>query len=193
LMVAFILALMPDAWFERMATIKTYSEDESALGRINAWWMAWHLALDRITGGGFECFLSPTFAMYAPEPRRVHDSHSIYFQIMGHHGFIGLGMFLSLLAMTWFTCARVSRLTQGDPQRLWAYQLAPMIQVSLVAYMVGGAFLGLGYFDYFYHLVALAVVVQHLAGAGAGAPAGQNSTEATADQNRPTTGMVSGR
>ena len=161
---AFILALMPDAWFERMATIKTYSEDDSALGRINAWWMAWYLALDRITGGGFESFLAPTFAMYAPEPFRVHDSHSIYFQIMGHHGFIGLGMFLSLLAMTWFTCGRVARLTQGDPQRLWAQQLSRMIQVSLVAYMVGGAFLGLGYFDYFYHLVALAVVTYHLGG-----------------------------
>jgi len=191
LVVAFILSLMPDAWYERMGTIKTYSEDNSALGRINAWWMAWNLALSRITGGGFACFLAPTFAVYAPEPFRVHDSHSIYFQIMGHHGFIGLGMFLSLLGMTWFTCSRVARLTRGDPQRLWAHQLAPMIQVSLVAYMVGGAFLGLGYFDYFYHLVALAVVVQYLAAAGA--PAGQNSREASVGQSRPTTGLVSGR
>jgi len=163
LVTGFILSFMPDAWFERMDTIKTYSEDASALGRINAWWMAWNLALDRITGGGFEAFLAPTFAVYAPEPWRVHDSHSIYFQIMGHHGFIGLGMFLSLLGMTWLTCSRVGRLTKGDPQRLWAQQLARMIQVSLVAYMVGGAFLGLAYFDYFYHLIALVIVVHHMA------------------------------
>lgn len=184
LVAGFILSLMPDAWFDRMGTIKTYAEDDSALGRINAWWMAWNLALNRITGGGFESFLAPTFAMYAPEPWRVHDSHSIYFQIMGHHGFIGLGMFLSLLAMTWFTCSRVARLTKDDPQRLWAQQLARMIQVSLVAYMVGGAFLGLGYFDYFYHLVALTVVTHHLS---------RNPSPTPAPLPRPTLSTAGGR
>jgi hypothetical protein len=37
-----------------------------------------------------------------------------------------------------------------------------MIQVSLVGFMVGGAFLALAYFDYFYHLMALALVVHYL-------------------------------
>jgi hypothetical protein len=37
-----------------------------------------------------------------------------------------------------------------------------MIQVSLVAYLSAGAFLGLAYFDYIYHLVAVVVVVHHL-------------------------------
>ena len=37
-----------------------------------------------------------------------------------------------------------------------------MIQVSLIAFMTAGAFLGLAYFDYFYHLIALVVVLHHL-------------------------------
>jgi hypothetical protein len=37
-----------------------------------------------------------------------------------------------------------------------------MIQVSVVAYMASGAFLGLAYFDYIYHLVAITVVTAHL-------------------------------
>lgn len=161
--VAAIVAIMPESWYQRMNTIETYDQDASALGRINAWWMAWNMARDRFFGGGFESFIYPSFQMYAPEPDRVHDSHSIYFQVMGHHGFIGLGLFLLLLLLTWRTCAKVARETRNDPQRAWARDLALMIQVSLAAYMVGGAFLGLGYFDYLYHLVALAVVVQYLA------------------------------
>lgn len=36
------------------------------------------------------------------------------------------------------------------------------LQVSIVAYMAAGAFLGLAYFDYIYHLIAVAVVVHFL-------------------------------
>jgi hypothetical protein len=37
-----------------------------------------------------------------------------------------------------------------------------MIQVTLIAYMTAGAFLGLAYFDYFYHLMVVVVVLHHL-------------------------------
>ncbi len=37
-----------------------------------------------------------------------------------------------------------------------------MVQVSLVGYMSAGAFLGLQYFDLFYHLVAIIVVTRVL-------------------------------
>lgn len=168
IVVAFILSFMPAEWYERMSTIKSYDEDASALGRINAWWMAVNLASSRIWGGGFEAFIAPTFAMYAPEPDRVHDAHSIYFEVLGEHGFVGLGLFMTLLGMTWLKCSAVARSTRNRPGQTWAHDLARMVQVSLVAYMVGGAFLGLAYFDYFYHLVALAVVVHALIIRGAG-------------------------
>ena len=38
-----------------------------------------------------------------------------------------------------------------------------MIQVSMVGYISSGAFLGLAYFDFTYHLVIIAVVVYQLA------------------------------
>ena len=37
-----------------------------------------------------------------------------------------------------------------------------MIQVSLIAYLSAGAFLGLGYFDYFYNLVLIVAVAKVL-------------------------------
>ncbi len=156
------LSLMPDAWFERMNTIQTYDEDGSAMGRINAWWTAWHLANNRLVGGGFETWIPSVFAQYAPDPTNVRDVHSIYFEVLGEHGWPGLILFLSLLALTWLKCSAVSRLARENPDLLWAKDLAAMIQVSMVAYMSAGAFLGLAYFDYIYHLIALAVVTHHL-------------------------------
>ena len=153
-----IMAIMPQQWFDRMQTIKTYEQDASALGRINAWKMAFNLAKDKPLGGGFETFRPPTFAVYAPEPDRVHDAHSIYFEILGEHGFVGLALFLLLGLMTWRSASWVIRRTREDASRRWATDLAAMVQVSLVGYASAGAFLGLGYFDFYYTLVAVIVL-----------------------------------
>lgn len=159
-----VAAVMPQSWYDRMDTIKTYEEDPSALGRINAWNMAFNLASDRVMGGGFETFRAPTFHLYAPEPLRVHDAHSVYFEVMGEHGFIGLGLFLLMGIFTWFRAQQVIRLCKKDAERKWASDLASMAQVSLVGYAVGGAFLGLAYFDLPYHLMIIVVLTAKFSG-----------------------------
>ena len=151
-------SIMPAEWFERMNTIKDYKQDESALGRINAWWTAFNVAKSNVTGGGFEMFRPHTFRRYAPEPGRVHDVHSIYFEVMGEHGFPGFFMFMSLMGLTWFKASGIIRACKKDPNNKWASDLAAMIQVSMIGYAAGGAFLGLAYFDYYYHLIALVVI-----------------------------------
>lgn len=162
--VAIMASVMPQAWYDRMNTIKTYEEDTSALGRINAWHTAFNVAKDQVTGGGFEMFRAPTFRQYAPEPFRVHDVHSIYFEVMGEHGFIGFGMFILLAVFAWLRANQVIRECKNDPERKWAADLAAMIQVSLVGYGVGGVFLGLAYFDLTYHLMIILVMVAKFSG-----------------------------
>ena len=61
LFVAIALPMLPESWYARMSTIKNYEQDDSALGRINAWWMAFNLASHRLTGGGFESFQPQSF------------------------------------------------------------------------------------------------------------------------------------
>jgi probable O-glycosylation ligase (exosortase A-associated) len=155
-----LFTMMPASWHERMATINTYQEDGSAMGRINAWHFAWNLAKERpLIGGGFDTFTPTLFQRYAPNPEDFHDAHSIYFQVLGEHGFVGLGLFLGLLLSAFATGQGVIRRARGDPELEWAADLAAMVQVSLVGYMVGGAFLGLAYFDLFYHLVAILLLL----------------------------------
>lgn len=152
------VSVMPAEWFERMHTIKSYDEDASALGRINAWWVAFNVATDRVTGGGYEMFRPQVFRAYAPNPGDVHDVHSIYFEVMGEHGFPGFFMFMALMAFTWFKASKIIRTCKREPDKKWAADLAAMAQVSLLGYAAGGAFLGLAYFDYFYHLITLVVI-----------------------------------
>lgn len=157
-----VAMLMPESWWERMESIQHYKQDPSAMGRINAWWTAWNVASDNLLGGGFKMFTLTTFHLYAPDPLDVHDAHSIYFQVLGEHGFIGLVLFLLLGFTTWLRCGQMIRLASKNPELKWVADLASMLQVSLVGYGVSGAFLGLAYFDYYYHLIAITLITWSL-------------------------------
>jgi putative inorganic carbon (hco3(-)) transporter len=160
--VGVIASVMPPAWYERMGTTKEYKEDASALGRINAWHTAFNVAKTRITGGGIEMFRPSVFLQYAPEPGRVHDVHSVYFEMMGEHGFIGFGLFITIMAFTWMKGNAIIRTAKRHPELKWAQDMAAMVQVSLIGYATCGAFLGLSYFDFYWHLVAIMVILNHL-------------------------------
>ena len=141
-----------------MNTINNYEEDGSAMGRINAWWMAWNLARDHFFGGGFDATTVENFLRYAPVAHDLHAAHSIYFQILGEHGFVGLGLFLMLWLFTWVSAGRLHKLGTANPETGWLSDLGGMCQVSLVGYAVGGAFLSLAYFDLPYNIMVLVVL-----------------------------------
>jgi len=155
-----VYTTMPQQWFDRMATINAYEQDASAIGRINAWHMAFNMAKNRPLGGGFDSFRGEMFELYAPEPDNVHDAHSIYFEVLGEHGFVGLALFLLVGMLAWRTASRVIKKARTDPNNRWAADLAAMVQVSMIGYASAGAFLGLAYFDYYYTLVAVVVLCQ---------------------------------
>lgn len=156
------LLFMPERWSERMDTIGEYQSDDSAMGRINAWYMAYNLAKDRFFGGGFEIAEAHTFFLYAPNPADIHAAHSIYFQALGEHGFIGLAIYLLLGLLTWRSADWIVRNSRGIAELAWASGLAKMIQASLIGFAVGGAFLSLLYFDVPYYLMAAVVAIRAL-------------------------------
>lgn len=139
-----------------------WPKDFSALGRINSWNYAINVANARLSGGGLESWSPETFALYAPVVEEVKAAHSIYFSVLADHGWPGLFMFLSILLLTWRTASRVIQASKGDPEFAWAGDLARMIQVSLIAYCSGGAFLSLSYFDLPWHLVMIVILLKDL-------------------------------
>ncbi|WEF34513.1 putative O-glycosylation ligase, exosortase A system-associated [Pseudoduganella chitinolytica] len=160
LLVPLALLFMPDQWGARMDTIGDYQADSSAMGRLNAWHMAFNLAKDRLMGGGFALYEPLTFALYAPNPADVHAAHSIYFQALAEHGFVGLGIYLLLGWLTWRSAAVIVRRCRGRAELDWAARLAAMIQASLIGFAVGGAFLSLLYWDVPYYLMAAVIAMR---------------------------------
>jgi len=156
-----LLNIMPDKWFSRMDTIETYKQDSSALGRINAWHFAFNLASDYpVTGGGFQITTKELYLIYAPDPRVLHAAHSIYFEVLGEHGFVGLFIFLMVGIFALKSSSSIIKQTRDQPELSWVNNLASMLQVSLVGYSIGGAFLNLAYYDLYWHIIALVVILK---------------------------------
>lgn len=178
-----MLTLVPQKWYARMETIDNYRQDASAMGRIQSWKFATHVALDRpLVGGGFRPYLDPgAWNQYAPPNTYAREIHSIYFKALGEQGFVGFAIFMLMLFLSWRNLVLVRKRTKGIPEWKWAYDLASMLYVSGVAYCVGGAFSPLPYFDLAYQLLAIGVLVRYRVEqdlpvtAGARAPVKQHS------------------
>ena len=157
------IGFMPSHWTDRMKTIESYKQDSSAMGRINAWRMAINVANDRpLVGGGFELYTRRVFAKYAPDPLDVHAAHSIYFQILGEHGYVGLAIFLAIGFVGWRNASRIIKLSGTNAELAWAGELARMIQVSLIGYAAGGIFVNIGYWENLYYEILVIMVVHSL-------------------------------
>ncbi len=181
----FVVHLAPEDWFARMGTIQEADQVGSFMGRVIAWKISTLLALDHpLLGGGLNAILnadiwayySARFDLLSFIPTPPHDpasyrvAHSIYFQVLGDTGFVGLAIFLLILFRTWRATGRLIRQTAAVPELEWINNLARAFQVSFVAYGVAGAALNMAYFEMFYVFVVLVaiqenIVKQHLADA----------------------------
>lgn len=153
-----LIIFMPESWTERMSTIKTYDQDDSANQRLNAWMMAWNIAKDRMFGAGFMVAKPDICVIYSPIPTDCRAAHSIYFMVLGEHGLIGLFLFLLFWIFVWRSAGRLRIEAARQPETLWLAPLGAMAQVSLAGYAVGGAFLSLSYWDLPYNIMVMVVL-----------------------------------
>jgi putative inorganic carbon (hco3(-)) transporter len=151
----------PESWQQRMDPTRKDQVDDSARGRLNAWSFARNLAAEYpITGGGFLTFTGELFTRYAPNNAPFRGPHSIYFQVLGEHGYVGLGLYLTLIATAYASAGKVARQARARNDR-FMLNYVNMFRFSLLAFLVNGVFLGRAYFDYFFTIVAcLAVLPQ---------------------------------
>lgn len=163
------LAFVPEKVFNRAETIQGYEQDNSAMTRIQAWSVAWNVALDHpLLGAGFDFESYSNPARWLAYADRKYDevgqtpraAHSIYFQVLGSHGFVAFGLFVALLAFTMLSYSDIRRKARNRPGLEWIAGYATALQTGLVGFLVSGAFLNLAYFDLFYLYVGLVPVFQ---------------------------------
>jgi probable O-glycosylation ligase (exosortase A-associated) len=164
-------------WLARINTIDAADKDASFMGRVVAWKLSLILATHNpFFGGGFkglEYFpvwssLSQEFSSFPwfytgaalPDPDKARAAHSIYFQVLGDHGFFGLGIYLSILLGAFFKARRVVRLARIHPVPEWIGRAAITLQLSLFAFCVGGAALSFAYFDLTFAAIGLLIVLE---------------------------------
>ena len=152
---------MPAQWMDRMETLHHAGETQSLQTRIQSWEFATNVALHRpLLGGGFDVYLSgPMWQRYGPENAIPRAVHSIYFRVLGEQGFIGLLLFLGLLAASWRKCSQIRKRTRDVPELKWAFDLASMMQVALLGYMTAGAAAPTSYFDLTYQLMVMCALL----------------------------------
>ncbi|KQP39776.1 putative O-glycosylation ligase, exosortase A system-associated [Pseudorhodoferax sp. Leaf274] len=166
-----VLALSPAEWFERVESIGSAGEDSSFMGRVEAWNVATALALQNpVFGTGFHAMQSPE-VWFRIRPRDgllsgalsgnvvladfAKAAHSIYFEVLGDHGFVGLLIFLALLVNVFFTVGQIRRMTAKRQDLLWARDMADALGLACFGFAVGGAGVSLAYFEVFYVVACL--------------------------------------
>jgi len=166
-LVAAAIAFMPSTWTARMDTINTYQEDDSAMSRIYTWRTLTNAALDRpLVGAGFRADNRAVFSAYAPEGRewdvhrgRVWVAHSIYFQMLGEHGFVGLALYFAFWGTVWRQATRIAKRAMAFPElATWLPLLMRMSQVSVLGFAAGGAFLSLAYLDLTFYIAGFVLL-----------------------------------
>lgn len=159
------LGMMPDSFWERMNSVNdaVAGEDVSFQGRVDAWHVATAYAIDHfpIGAGFYGPQLPAIFHHYLPD-HEPHAAHSIYFQVLGEHGFPGLLAYLTMLAAALFNFRYVARQARTWPGWGWIVDLARMSGVGLLSFYFGGAGLSMAYYDVMLTLIALSAVTRKM-------------------------------
>lgn len=162
-----------DKWNERIQTIEHAEEDASFLGRVTAWKLATLAAMDSpILGVGQDSVQhSHVWRLYYYDIKKFDfitktntsvdhpkAAHSIYFQVLGDAGFVGLILFLFILLSGYFKSRFLAKNAVDD----WVKQLSKSINSMLLVFMIVGGLLSMAYYDLVYVFIAIVVVLDRL-------------------------------
>lgn len=160
---AIVIVFSMSAKFDsRVLTISDYQQESSALGRILVWrWTLGYVATHPF-GGGFNSYVIDhiEFPAEGGSPATIvfgKAFHSTYFEVLGEHGWVGLGIFLAVVAITYFRLYTLARRVRPIPELKWVADLADALQSGMAVFLTAGAFVSLGFQPMFWYFVALSV------------------------------------
>jgi probable O-glycosylation ligase (exosortase A-associated) len=153
--------LMPERYFDRVATIANIEADPtgSAQGRWKDFQVAAAYIADHpIVGAGLgQDLLALNEARGHATWRSVHNA---FLQSAVDLGLPGLALLCSMLWVSLRTAGQVRRSAADDPERHDLAMLAQGVQISLIAFTVAALFHPIAYQFYFFCLAGLAVALR---------------------------------
>lgn len=156
-------SLTPTLWKERFG-MSHQVEVQAKNHQLLAWQTYLTAALDRpLTGAGPKALQHPpVFERYAPALDEVNvqylsllGAQSGLFQILGDLGFIGLVIYVALLAAGFFNARWINQQAHGRPDLDWLGDLGRMVQISLIVFCISGAALAIPFNDLFLSLLVM--------------------------------------
>ncbi len=159
-------AFTPERVANRMNDLKNYDKEHSAQSRLWTWKFCANVGLaNPLYGGGFDFYTEEMYLKYLPEYLEewstvVHSCHSMWFTILGEHGLPGLAIWLSLLGTSLKSLRRLRIHARVRNDLHWAIPYSQMMEIALVCYAVTGTFLDTAYFDLYYQLVAVIIMLK---------------------------------
>jgi len=172
------IAFMPSKWTDRMSTITEAGQDDSFMGRVDAWVINTKFALRYpLTGAGLRNPYQQALAEKVDPVRapRAKAAHSIYFEMLGGAGFVGLFFYLMLLGTAHFKSNRLFREGAAMTPQPWKSRLGYYAQISLAVFCVGGASTSLEMWDGYLVVIACIAAASRLP---------QSVSESAADAGR---------
>lgn len=160
-----IFYLTSDAWTARIKTIGEYEQDTSAMTRILVWRWTLDYVMSHPLGGGFNMYVinAINHAASAAHPGGWTEFgrafHSIYFEVLGEHGWIGFGLYVGMLIYAQISLQRAGRRVRGIPELEWCRDLAANVQISLAILTVCGAFIGIAFQPMIHYMLAISVSI----------------------------------
>jgi len=171
------MELLPEEWFNRMDTVETAEEDNSFMHRVVVWKMCTIIALDNpFFGEGFrsienllvwqryvpnyhllDFIVTPDVNYFEP----VRAAHSIYFQVLSDHGFVGLFVFMLIIFSTYVKIGTIKKRAKKNNMDNWVFTLLSMLRISIIVYCVSGGSVGIAYFDFLYAIFAMVYVLDN--------------------------------
>ena len=82
---------------------------------------------------------------------------SIYFEMLGAHGWLGLALFLGVTSHSFIGLRRLARRTRTIPHLVWCADLSNALQAGMVVFMTAGAFVDIAFQPEIWYFIALTI------------------------------------
>lgn len=153
-----VWTIAPPAWQARFISAKNYNEDATASSRLDFWKAGLVMfAAHPLTGVGISNFP----ANYAAVTGIAIAPHSIFIQAASELGLPGISILLGLIVIV-FRRNGASRRLAAEQERSDLGAFADALDVSLVGYMVSGAFLSILYYPHLFMILAMTIALNQI-------------------------------